>query len=108
MNWLDFFLWFCCAVWIFVLGDVAWSLLRKPPRSSVHLARLFGRAVFPLTSLILVLTVLGQRGGWLYDGAESTLTWTALALSIVALAWAIGQKRLMKVLAARAAAKRGQ
>jgi hypothetical protein len=88
---LDFFFWFCCAVWIFVLGDVAWSLLRKPPRSPVQRARLFDRAVFPLTSLIVVLTILAQRGGWLHDGAESTLTWTALALFIVALAWAIGQ-----------------
>ena len=97
-----------CAVWIFVLGDVAWSLLRKPPRSPVQWACLFGRAVWPVTSLVLVLTVLGQRGGWLRDGAESTLTWTALALAIVATVWAIGQNRLLAVLAARAAAKQGQ
>lgn len=58
--------------------------------------------------MILVLTILGQRGGWLRDGAESTLVWTALALSIIFLAWAIGGNRLMKVLAARAAAKQGQ
>ena len=108
MNWLDFFFWFCCAVWISLMGDVVWSLLRKPPRSSVERARVFGRAVWPVTSLILVLTVLGQRGGWLQDGAESTMTWTALALAIVALAWAIGGNRLMKVLAARSAAKQGQ
>jgi len=107
MNWLDFFFWFSCAVWIFLLGDVALSLLRKPPRSPVQRARLFGRAVWPLTSLILVLTVLGQRGAWLRDGAQSTLVWTALALSIVALVWAVGEKRLMKVLAARDAAKQG-
>ncbi len=108
MNWLDFFFWFCCAVWISLIGGVAWSLLRKPPRSSVDRARVFGRAVWPVTSLILVLTVLGQRGGWLHDGVKSTLVWTALALAIVALVWAVAEKRLMKVLAARAAARQGQ
>ena len=69
---------------------------------------MFSRAVWPVTSLILVLTVLGQRGGWLHDGAESRLALTALALAIVALVWTVGEKRLMKVLSARDAAKQGQ
>jgi hypothetical protein len=92
---------FAGAVWIFLLGDVARSLLRKPPRSTVQWVRLFGRVVWPVGGVILVLDLIGQRGGWLHDGAESTLTWTALALAIVTVVWDVGEKRLMKVLARR-------
>ena len=70
--------------------------------------RLFGRALLPLTGMLLFLSLLGQQTGWLHDGAETTLKWTSLPFVISALVWAFGEKRLMAVLAARAAAKRAQ
>jgi hypothetical protein len=99
---------FICAVWILLLGTTAWSLLRKPPRSPAKRVRLFGRVLLPVSGAIMAFNLMGQQGGWLHDGAESTLSWTALAFSAGALVWAFGQDRLMAVLAARAAAKRGQ
>lgn len=99
---------FIGAGWILLLGNVAWSLLRKPPRSPAQRVRLFGRVLLPLCGLISVLNIIGHQGGWLHDGAKSTLGWTALALSAGAVVWAFGQDRLMAVLAARAAARQGQ
>lgn len=107
MIWLVL-LGFTGAVWILALGDVVWSLLRKPPRSPAQRVRLFGRVLLPLSSLILVLSLLGQFGGWVHDGAESTLKWTGFAFASLGLVWAFGQNRLLAVLAARAAAKQGQ
>lgn len=107
MIWIVL-IWFTGAGWIFLLGNVAWSVLRKPPRSPAQRVRPFGRALLPVTGVILFLSILGQQTGWLHDGAESTLTWTALPLCIGALVWAFGEKRLIKVLAARAAARQGQ
>jgi hypothetical protein len=104
MTWWDFLPWFTGASWILF----AWSLLRKPPRSPAQRVRLFGRVLLPVSGVILALNLIGQQGGWLHDGAESTLSWTALALSAGAVVWAFGEKRLMAALAARAAARQGQ
>jgi len=107
MFWLVL-IWFTGAGWIFLLGDVAWSLLRKPPRSPAQRMRLLGRALLPVTGMLLFLSLLGQQTGWLHAGAETTLKWTTLPFVISALIWAFGERRLLKVLAARAAAKQGQ
>jgi len=96
------------AGWILLLGNAAGSLLRKPPRSPEQRVRLSGRLLLPVSGVILALILFGQQGGWLHDGAESTLKWTGFAFSTCALVWAFSQDRLMAVLAARAAARQGQ
>ena len=93
---------------MFLLGDVAWSLLRKPPRSPAQRVRMFGRVLLPLSGVILAVNLFGQQAGWLHDGAESALKWTGFALVTVNLVWSFGQNRLIAVLAARAAARQGQ
>jgi hypothetical protein len=108
MIWLVL-IWFTGAGWIFLLGNVAWSLLRKPPRSPAQGARLFGRVLLPVTGMLLFLSLLGQQTGWLHAGAETTLRWTTLPFVIGALVWSFGgERRLLAVLAARAAARQGQ
>ena len=99
---------FTGAAWIFVLGDVAWSLLRKPPRSPAQRVRQFGRLFLPVSGVVLALSLIGQQGGWLHDGAEPALKWMAFALASCALVLTFGQDRLIKALAARAAARQGQ
>jgi hypothetical protein len=99
---------FTGAAWIFVLGDVAWSLLRKPPRSPAQRVRQFGRLLLPVGGAILALSLIGQQAGWLHGGAESALKWTALAFTSGALVLTFGQDRLIKAVAARAAARQGQ
>jgi hypothetical protein len=99
---------FTGAAWILLLGDVVWSLLRKPPRSPVQRLRMFGRLLLPLSGLILAVNLFGLQAGWPHDGAEPTLKWTSFALVTVNLVWSFGQNRLIAVLAARAAARQGQ
>jgi hypothetical protein len=101
-------IWFIGAGWAFLLGAVAWSLLRNPPRSPAQRLRLFGRAVLPVTGMLVFLRLLGQQSGWLHGWAQTTLTWTTSPFVIAGLVWAFGEKRLMKVLAARVAAGQGQ
>jgi hypothetical protein len=90
---------------IFVFGDVAWSLLRKPPRAPGQRVRLFRRVLLPVGSTIFCLSIIGQQRGWLHDGAELALIWTACAINIGAAVWIVGERRLMAALRARAAAK---
>lgn len=83
--------------------------MRKPPRSPAQRVRPFGRVLLPVNGVILTLNLIGQQGGWVNDGAKSTLGWTALALSAGAVVWAFfGENRLMRVLAARADARQGK
>ncbi len=107
MVWLVL-LWSIGAAWILLLGDVARSLLQKPLRSPAQWVRLFGRVLLPVSSVILALSLIGHQGGWLHDGAKSALGWTALGLSASAVVWAFGEDRMVKVLAARTAARQGQ
>ena len=99
---------FTGAAWILLLGDVVWSLLRKPPRSPAQRLRMLGRLLLPLSGLILAVNLFGLQAGWPHDGAESTLRWTSFALVTVNLIWSFGQNHLIAVLAARAAARQGQ
>jgi hypothetical protein len=99
---------FTGVVWVLLLGNAGWNLLRKPPRSTAQRVRVFGQVLLPLGGVILALNLIGQQAGWWHGGAKSTLTWTALPLVAGAVVWAFGEDRLMKVLAARAADRQGQ
>jgi len=71
------------AVWLWVLGDLAWSLLRKQPRSPAQRARLMYSALLPLGSTIMLFGYLGQHYGWWTHGTvESALTWTGCLLYV--------------------------
>jgi hypothetical protein len=99
---------FTGVVWVLLLGNAGWNLLRKPPGSVAQRVRMFGQLLLPLGGVILALNLIGQQGGWWHGGAKSTLGWAALPLSGAAVVWAFGEDRLMKVLAARGADRQGQ
>jgi hypothetical protein len=95
------------AAWILVLGSIV-SGLRKPPRSRAQRVRLLGKVLLPMSGTLVLLTAIGQQHGWLHDGVESGLTWTACAFSVAFLVWSLGERRLVALLAARASAQPGQ
>jgi hypothetical protein len=95
-------------VWVLLLGNAGWNLLRKPPRSTTQRVRVFGQVLLPLSGVILAVDLIGQQGRWWHGGAGLTLSFAVLPLSAGAVVWAFGEDRLMKVLAARAADRHGQ
>ncbi len=95
------------AVWILVIGGFFWSPLRGL-RSLAQRVRLFGRVLLPLGSTLFLVSTIGQRRGWLHGGAESALTWTGCVFAFGVPVYLIGERRLMAVLTARAAAKQEQ
>jgi hypothetical protein len=96
------------AVWILVIGEIAWSL-RPRPRSPAQRAGLLGRVLLPVGGTTMLLSVIGQQHGWLHGGAESALIWTTFMIAIGVSVYQIPDvRRLMAALTARAAAKQGQ
>jgi hypothetical protein len=96
------------AVWILVIGGIAWSR-PQGPRSPAQRVRVLRSALLPLGGTILLVSIIGQQRGWLHGGAESALIWTAYVFAIGFLVYQIvGERRLMAALTTRAAAKQGQ
>jgi hypothetical protein len=95
------------AAWIVVVGGIV-SSLRKAPRSRAQRMRLFANVLLPMSGTLVLLAAIGQQHGWLHDGVELALTWTACAFSVAFVVWSVVGRRLMALPAARASAQPGQ
>lgn len=97
------------AVWMCVLGDIAWSVLRKQPPSPAQRTRLMRSVLLPLGGTIMLFGVIGQHYGWWTHGAaESALVWTGCLLLLgVNASRLMSEHHLLPALKARAATRRG-
>lgn len=94
------------AGWLLVLGDLAWSLMRKQPRSLAQRTRLTRKLLPPLAGTIALLAALGQQYGLMYGTLESALTWTSCVLLLLVAAYTAMRGNLLPALRARLAARR--
>ncbi len=97
------------ALWVFVLGDLVGSLLRKRARSPVERTRLIRSVGLPLGSTLMWFAYFGQHYGWWTNGAvDSALTWTGCTLCLgVAVFWLMDEHHVLPALRARVATRRG-
>jgi hypothetical protein len=95
------------ALWIWVLGDIARSFLRKRPRSPAFWAPVIGRVLQLSGSTIVMLIAAGQPYGWTHGAVRPALTWCACLLLAAGACWLIGERRLVARLTARAAGRQG-
>jgi hypothetical protein len=93
------------AAWIWVLGDIAWSLRREPRRWPAFWVRMVGRVLPLVAGAILMLTDAGQPHGWTHGPAKSVLTWCACLLMAANACWLASERLLVAGMTARAASR---
>jgi hypothetical protein len=96
------------AVWMCVLGDIAWNVLPRQPRSRAHWMRQTRSVLLALGGTIMPFGAIGQHYRWWTHGtAESAPTWTGCLLVLgVTASRLMSEHHLLSALKARAATKR--
>jgi hypothetical protein len=93
------------AAWIWFLGDIVRSLLRKPPRSRADWVRLTASVLWQIGITLVLASVVDQHHGWTHGAATSALVWGGCGLVWAGTCLSAGERRFGPAMRARAAGR---